>query len=296
MADLHFEASFGGIPLLLGSIETEDGRDIAVQSPSRGDRHYLQDRGARLGKAECEILFVDQPGLAPYLDRFLEFRALVARGEPQIFVHPLYRTSYLARAEAAPNSAEAAAQRVRCRCTFLPEDQPQPATPAGAGVAPIAGAESVAVAAAAADAALAATGLSSSAPSDAREFFATSSNSPDLDPQAMITGVATLTGRINDAIAELDLASSLDRWPAYQAMVGLLAAVRLAGEAATSDFQQLITVRPDRARALLSICAETYGPDRAVEMADRVARINRVRTPNRVPAGTTLKMPAPGAV
>jgi hypothetical protein len=295
MADLHFEASFGGIPLFLASIETDDGRDIAVQSPSRGDRHYLQDRGARLGKADCEILFVNQPGLAPYVDRFLEFRALVAKGEPQIFVHPFYG-AYLARAEAAPNSAEAASQQIRCRCTFLPEDQPQPTTPSGAGVAPIAGAESVSVAATTVDDALAAAGLASSAPSDASSFFDSAASSPDLDPQAVTAGVATLTGQINDAIAELDLATSLDRWPVYQAMVGLLAAVRLAGEAATSDSQQLITVRPDRARALLSICAETYGPDRAVEMSDRVARLNRVRTPNRIPAGTTLKMPAPGAV
>ena len=92
----HFESMFGDMPLLIASVDTEDGRDIAVQSPARGSRHYLQDRGAKLGRADCEILFVDEPGKATYLDRFAAFRSLVAKGEPQIFSHPLIGT-YRAR-------------------------------------------------------------------------------------------------------------------------------------------------------------------------------------------------------
>ena len=40
----YFESMFGSMSLLIASIETDDGRDIAVQSPARGSRHYLRVR------------------------------------------------------------------------------------------------------------------------------------------------------------------------------------------------------------------------------------------------------------
>jgi len=277
MADFHVQSMFGGVPIWLASIETDDGRDIAVQSPARGS---------------CEILFVSQPGQAPYLDRFDAFRALVARGEPQIFSHPLIG-SYRARAEGGTFSANSEESKIRYHCAFLPEDEPQPTAPTGAGVAPTAGVDTVKVAAAAANDQLAATGLSSTTPNDAIAFITALAASADADSQAAIVGVATLTGQINTAIETLDLATHIDRWPLYQSMINLLASVQLAGQAMTSDVQQLISLRADRARPLFAICAEVYGPELAIEQADRVTRLNRVRTPNRVPAGTTLKMPAP---
>ncbi|MEO7735161.1 MAG: hypothetical protein ABIY55_29675 [Kofleriaceae bacterium] len=294
MADVYFESLFGDLPILIASIETDDGRDIAVQSPARGSMHYLQDRGAKLGKVDCEILFVDVPGTSSFLERFDAFRALVAKGEPQIFSHPLIG-SYRARAEGGRHSASSESRQVRYQCAFLPEDEPQPTVPTGAGVAPIAGIESVAVAVSDANRELAAMGLESTAPDDALSFLTTLSESVDVDSQAAIVGVASLTGQINTAIEELDLASHIERWPLYQAMINLISAVQLAGQALTSDSDQLISVRIDRSLPLLAICAEVYGPEVAPELADRITRINRIRTPNRIPAGTTLKLPAPGA-
>jgi len=294
MADIYFESLFADLPLLISSIETDDGRDIAVQSPARGSRHFLQDRGAKFGKTDCEILFVDEPGKASFLDRFDQFRALVARGEPQIFSHPLIG-SYRARAEGGRHTASSDARQIRYQCTFLPEDEPQPTAPTGAGVAPIAGVETVSVAVADANRALVAAGQASSAPDDALAFITAMSESVDADSQAVLVGVASLTGQINTAIEDLDLATNIDRWPLYQAMVNLVSAVQLAGQAITSDADQLISLRVDRALPLLAICAEIYGPEIAPELADRATRINRIRTPNRVPAGTTIKLPAPGA-
>jgi hypothetical protein len=295
MAAFHVEAMFGDMPLLIASIETDDGRDIAVQSPARGSRHFLQDRGAKLGKADCEILFVNEPGKPSFTDRFERFRALVAQGEPQIFSHPLLGVSYRARAEGGRHSASADALRIVYRCAFLPEEEPQPTVPIGASTAPAAGLASVTVAVAAANGALASTGLSSSVPSEALEQTTALSDSSDFDPQAAIVGVATLTGRINDAIAELDLAAHIERWPAYQAFIGLIAAVQRFGDSVRSDVDQLISLRTDTPRPLLAICQEVYGAELAAERADQVARLNRIRTPNRVPAGTTLKLPAPRA-
>jgi hypothetical protein len=293
MAAFHVEAMFGDMPLLIASIETDDGRDIAVQSPARGSRHFLQDRGAKLGKADCEILFVNEPGKPPFIDRFERFRALVAQGEPQIFSHPLLGISYRARAEGGRHSASSTEHRIVYRCAFLPEEEPQPTVPIGVSTAPAAGLAAVTVAVAEANEALASAGLSSSVPSEALEQTTALSVSSDFDPQAAIVGVATLTGRINDAIAELDLAAHIERWPAFQAFIGLIAAVQQFGDSVRSDVDQLISLRTDAPRPLLAICQEVYGAELAAERADQVARLNRIRTPNRVPAGTTLKLPAP---
>lgn len=292
----HFESRFGDLPLLIRSIETDDGRDIAVQSPARGSRHYLQDRGAKLGKVDCEILFVDQPGMGPYLDRFRAFRALVAQGEAQIFSHPMIG-SYRARAEGGRHSANSDAREVRYNCIFLPEDEPQPTVPSGAGVAPIAGVESVVVAVAAVKDELPFVDTTLTWLDDLVAFFESTANSVQADSQEVLSGVATFTGTINAAIDQLELAKSIDRWPLYQAMINLISAVQLGGQALTSDSEQLISFRVDQQpRPLLAICAEIYGAEVAADRAERVARINRVRTPNRVPAGTTLKLPSPGVV
>ncbi len=304
MPDIYFESRFGDLPLLISRIDTDDGRDIAVQSPARGSRHYLQDRGAKLGKVDCEIKFVDEPGKASFLERFDQFRALVAQGEAQIFSHPLIG-SYRARAEGGRHSADSDTRQVVYQCAFLPEDQPQPTVPTGAGVAPIAGVETVAVAVADTNAALDALAASDpkleipddtrALPNNALDFITAASESLDADSQAVTSGVASFTGQINTAIEELDLASNIDRWPLYQAFITLLSAVQLAGQALTSDSDHLISLFIDRPLPLLAICAEVYGPEVAADRADRVTRLNRIRTPNRVPAGTTIKLPAPGA-
>jgi prophage DNA circulation protein len=55
----------------------------------------------------------------------------------------------------------------------------------------------------------------------------------------------------------------------------------------------MTTMRVGTAAPLLSICAEIYGPEVAQQMADQIARANRIRTPGLVPAGTRLEVPLP---
>jgi hypothetical protein len=292
MANFHYESMFGDMPLLIAEISTDDGRDIAVQSPARGSRHYLQDRGAKLGKAECEILFISEPGKASYLERFAQFRALVAGGEPKIFSHPLIGT-YRARAEGGRHSANSESKQIRFQCSFLPEDEPQPATPTGSGVAPIAGVETITVAVDAVKDQLLAQDPPQTWLDDLVSFVTSAANTVDIDSQEVISGAQVFTGIINDTIKEFDLATDIARWPLYQALINLFAAVQVTVESLTSDDDQTISVRVDRPMPLLSICSEIYGPDLAADQAQRVTRMNRLRTPNRVPAGTTLTMPSP---
>lgn len=294
MADIYFNASFGDLDLLISRIDTDDGRDIAVQSPARGSRHSLQDRGAKFGRATAEILFISEPGKSSFLERFDAFRALIAKGEPQIFSHPLVG-SYRARAEGGGFGASSASKSVTYNCVFLPEDEPQPITPTGAGSAPVASPEAVAVAAARADQALAGVGLSSSVPTEAAALITSQAESEDVDPQAVFVGVATMTERINTAVRELELLTTVERWPAYQAMIGLMSAVRFAGDALTATSASLLEIRVDRALPMIAICAQVYGAELAAQRAEQATRLNRVRAPNRVPVGTVLKLPREGA-
>ncbi len=293
IGDITFQGAYGDIDLTITSINTDEGRDIAIQSPARGSRHFLQDRGRRIGKVECEIVFVEEPGKPSYLKRFDAFRVLALSGEPQLFTHPL-TGSFRARAEAMPHTASADAKEIRVTCTFLPENEPQPVSPVGAGTAPTAGVESLTVASALADDALAENGLSSPIPTGCLAAVTGWSDQLDaeLDSQQVFLEVATLTGQITDAIDELELATDIDRWQSYRAFIGLSYQLQRAGEAFTSDSVHLLTITIDHARPLLAICTELYGPEAAMDMATKIAKSNRIRTPARVPAGTVLRVPA----
>lgn len=292
MPNVYFDASYGGIDLLISSIDTEGGRDIAVQSPSRGDRHVLQDRGRKLRSANVSILFIDQPGLAPYLDRYDQFRALVDAGDSQIFSHPL-DGSYQARASELRVSADSGTGQVSCTCTIIAENEPKTVFPLGAGVSAAAGLEAVTTASAAADTSLADAGLSSPVPSSCLAAITKWTNAADeLDTQEVFLGVASLTQQISDATDALDLASDFRRWNAYQSMINLMYQVVRAGEALTAASAQLFDLTVAHALPLRAICAEVYGGALAADKAAQVARINRIRTPGRVPAGTILKMPS----
>jgi hypothetical protein len=294
MADdpnIYFTASFGGIDLLIATIDTEGGRDVAVQSPSRGSKHVLQDRGRRFGRTTCEIWFIDQPNKDPYLKRYDQFRALVNAGEAQIFSHPI-DGSFRARASELDTHANKEELCVVCRCVFLPEDEPQTIFPVGAGASPAAGLEAVTTAATAADTELAAVGLSSDVPSDClASVIAWSDAADDLDSQQVYVEIAARTAQLSAAMDALDLATDLNRWPSYKAMINLQFQFVRAGEAFTADDGQLFEITVARSMPLLAIAAETYGADFAPDMAPKIAKINRVRTPGRVPPGTVLKMP-----
>lgn len=295
MADaVFFRSSFGGVPMLISHIETELGRDVAVQSPSRGDRHVLQDRGRAHRVANVEILFVPQPGLDPYDDRYRDFAELVNAGQAQIFSHPL-DGRYRARASNLRVTSQDGTGEIRCSVTFLAEDEPDTVFPLGAGVSPTAGAEAVATGAANADTELAAIGMSTTVTSLASTSVTAWSQDDSLDPQTVFAGVGTLTSKISDAVDALDAGTNLSHWLAYQALVNLSYQVIRAGEALTSTAGRLFEIAVTAPKPLLAICAEIYGASEAQDKASQVAQLNRVRTPARVPKGTTLKMPPVGS-
>ncbi len=277
---IWFDASFGNIPIRVSSITTDDGRDIVVQTPARGSKHFNQDRGQKVGRVEAEIVFVDEPGARDFRVRFAEFRDLIQLGEPSIFSHPLLG-SYLARCEGGSHTVDAR-RMISFSVSFIPEDQPESVSKAIAGVAPVAGVQSLQVAAQEADDALSEQGLSSSAPSDALarvNGWNDARDAGELDSQDVIVGVESAVSDINQAIGDLELASQVERWPAYAALVHLAYTVRRVADQFTSSSDRMTPLTVAEPEPLLSICARVYGAERAVDMSDVVARRNRIRTP-----------------
>lgn len=308
--NIYFVASYGGVELLIAELDTQGGRDIAIQSPSRGDQHTLQDRGRKLLHVSATILFVDQPGQDPYLDRFDSFRSMADGDGAQIFSHPILG-SYRARISDFSFRASGEESAVDVNCTILAEDEPQLVFPIAAGVSSGAGVEAVSVAAGTAITALGPVGAAIPTTSVPQvkaygSALATIQNCINtatswdiagdvLDSQAAFSALATLTGQLSTAIDALDLLTDLSRWQAYQAIIGLSFQLRRAAEAATSDASNVISVYVPAPVAMLALCARIYGPALASDRAASVTALNRVRRPGRIEAGTTLKMPADGA-
>jgi hypothetical protein len=291
MATTHV-AKFGNVVLLVERFtDPNDGRRWVVQSPPIGEQHALQDRGLDLPRTECELIFNDRPGAGDYLERFLAFRALAQRGVPQLFVHPLHG-AYEAVVADPVYTVDSAELCVRVSCTFLAYTEPEPVAAIGSGVAAAAGPEAVGVAAAAADAELAAAGLTSSVPAEAVTTAEAWAAADEPDARAISLETASYAAKVDDAIESLQLATDLRRWTAYRAMVSLRYNVTRAAAAVTSETRRITSLLVPVATPLVVLCSKVYGARDARDRADQVAKLNGLRTPGLVPAGTTLQLPA----
>jgi hypothetical protein len=287
-----FAAKYGTLALLVTRFRDEgDSRDWVVQSPSIGDQHVLQDRGLQQGRTSCELVFCDEPHAGSYLDRFLAFRELARSPVPQLFTHPIHGAYEAVVADLQPE-VDADERCVRVSCAFLANDEPQPVAQVGAGVVASVGPEAVAVRASATTGALRATGQASAAPAVALTSVTAWAELEDPDARAIGLEVASIAGSIDAEVQRLELAADLRRWPAYRSFMLLRYSVVRAAGAVTSETQRVTTVTLEVAEPLLSLCARVYPVREAQERARQVAKINGLRTPGLVPAGTTIKLPA----
>lgn len=291
----YIQASWGGLDILVSTIDTTGGRDLVVQSPARGNLHVLQDRGLRVKSTTCRLLFCPQPGKADYLVRYDAMRQASEDDIASVFSHPILGT-YRARISEF-NTTAGDGTEIQVSCTIIAEEEPQVVFRTGAGVSLAAGVDSVNTAVGTATATLAELGitLEPDVPAQTSAAVTAWSQAEDLDAQQVFVEVATLTGQLDDVIDELDLAGDINRWTAYQAMILLRYQLGRAAEAATSDADHVFDLVVAVARPLIAICSETYGASLATDRADSIAKLNRLRTPGLVPAGTTLKMISEGA-
>lgn len=293
----QYVGAFGGVDLWITSTQSRSGRDVAVQSPSRGDRHVIQDRGLAIRRTTCELLFATMPQELEgdsYIERFQAFQRMANTGEAATFTHPL-DGSYTARIESFEYNANADEDAIRATAVFIAEDEPIFVRRPGGGATTDAGEEAVAVAAAVADAAVVAAGVVTTAPAKTNATVAGWAAQTKLDAASVLLEVATVSREIDAAIALTNYATSYEQWAAFKALVLLRYQLARAAETFTAESSRVFDLYVTSPEPLLAICARVYGAANAEERAAEVARGNRIRTPGLIPGGTTLKMPSQGA-
>lgn len=283
-------AKYGDQPLLVVSFSDEAGRDWVTQSPSRGDDHLVQERGLRQRRTSVEIVFCDQPGLGDYLERWLAFRAAAESPRPALFVHPL-QGSYLAAVDGLQARVELPERAVRVSCTFVAAAPPVAVFTIGAGVVPQAGPEAVQVAAERADAELAAIGATSATPAACLTAVQAWADAEQPDARVISVQAAGLASQLDDLITAYELATDLDRWAAYRSVIGLRAQVVRAAAAVTADTAVVRRYTVAVAEPLRAIVARLFGARDAETRTLQVQRLNGLRSPGMVPAGTELQLP-----
>lgn len=281
-------AKYGDQPLLVVSFSDEGGRDWVTQSPSRGDDHLVQERGLRQRRTSVEIVFCDQPGLGDYLERWLAFRAAAEATRPALFVHPL-QGSYLAAVDGLQARVELPERAVRVSCTFVAAAPPVAVFAVGAGVVPQAGPEAVQVAAERAAAELAAVGVSSPTPAACLAAATSWADAEQPDARVISVQAAGLVAQLDDLIP--GLAASLDGWAAYRSIIALRARVVQAAAAVTADTAVVRRYAVAVAEPLRAIVARLFGARDAETRILQVQRLNGLRSPGMVPAGTVLQLP-----
>lgn len=286
-------AKYGDQPLLVAKFADAGGRDWVTQSPSRGDEHLVQERGLRQRRTQCEIIFADQAGAGDYLERWLAFRALAERAAPALFTHPT-DGAYLAVVVDLQAEVELPERAVRVSCAFVAAAPPVAVFPVGAGVVPQAGPEAVEVAADQADVALAAVGVSSSTPAACLLAVTAWTSAESPVARAINVEAAALASQLDDLITAEQLATDLDRWEAYRSIVNLRAQVARAAAAVTSDTSTVRQYTVAVAEPLRALVARIFGARDAEQRIEQVQRLNGIRTPGLVAAGTVLSLPAPG--
>lgn len=282
---------FGDHSLLITDYEEEGiGRDWVTQSPATGDQHTLQDRGRGLHRTRCKITFCDEPTGATFEDRWLAFRLAAAAAQAQLFVHPDPNVGTY-QAVVADLTAQASGEErcVRVSCIFIETTAPKPVTPVGAGTAVAAGPEAVGARAATATTELGAVGVTSSVPASCLAAVTAWSAAAEPNARAIALEASALATRIDALLASL---TEPRQWGAYRAVIVLRYAVTCAASAVTSETSRVSSFTLVAAEPLLSLCARKYGAGEAQDRARQVAKLNGLRTPSLVPAGTTLKLPA----
>lgn len=283
-----FVGAFGDIRLNIVSFTHESGRDWVFQSPTRGDKHIGQDRGLRIRRTMCELVFVG-PG---YEDALRAFDEAAGSQDARLFTHPV-RGSYLAVCEGWQYEADAEATEIRGQCTFVELEEPKAVSPLGAGVSPAAGPEAVAVAAEKADAALADIGLSSDAPQFAVSTVVGWVRDEEILPQTVQLQLASVASELDDTIELLQLAQDIESWGAYKQIVLLRRQVFQAAVSVLAETDRLVDFVVPSDAPLLTIATRLYGAQDARSRATQLAQLNSVKTPGMVRAGTRLKVAAP---
>lgn len=294
-----YEASWGG--LRLDVLETDDagGRTLARHRYAHRDGADVEDMGGEERVTRCSLIFFERPTLpgeegTTHYERFRRFEAMKREGKARTFVHPL-TGSYKAKiGEFSWRAAAGQRDTILATVEFV-EDTAEPAVFATGAGAPIgAGAAEVDAAAAEVDA----EGYLVIDPSEVEPIYrstraakaeAAAWEKGDLTSRDVSLGLIKLGNDIDEIVATYNLATDVTRYPLFVAYSKLRYALIKAANAFTERTPRLTTIEVRAAAPLLVIAARFYGAAEADARAAELARLNVIKNPARIEAGTILK-------
>lgn len=277
-------ARFADIEIGVTRLSHEGGQDWAESSPTRGDQHTLMPRGRAIRRTPCEIMFAG----ADFEAKLRAFDEVAERDEPALFVHPL-RGSYRAIVKGWKYDIDETRHLATGACTFVEFEEPRPVAPVSAGVVAVAGTGAMRVAVEKAQAASAAAGRGllatlSDALAAVEEWAA-----EDSDLRAVQTKLDGLVARINEE-ANLIRPSTWESWQLYRSLLRARYQLMQAGQAVVAEADNVYDYVVEQAEPLIATARRLYGGQNARSRADELLRLNGLKTPGMVPAGTKLKV------
>jgi prophage DNA circulation protein len=286
-------ASYGGLPLHLLDTDDDMSREMARRRYPRKDGANTEDLGQIARETACTIVWAG----VGHVQRLVAFLRLVQRGRVESFTHPL-TGSYQARVGDLRFSARAEERDwVVMSATFVEHSTDLAVLDPVQSGNVSAGLEEVKVAGAALDAAVAEflAGQETDAASNALDTVQRWHDEADLAATRIALELGSLSSRINSEMNRLELATNPNAYPAYEAFLALHRSVSRAADAAVSRTPELVEHVVKVGAPLLAICQELYGGEAAVEAFERVLKLNELRRPAFVPAGTRLVIERPEA-
>ena len=246
------------------------------------------DRGLALRETSVEIHFLGVDSR----QKLQQFEQLAESPEPQIFVHPV-RGRYLSTVKEFQYQLRGGVSGNVVTCVFVEYAPPDPVAMPGFGPATAVSSDAVLVSAERAKEAATQSGLSL----------------PSLDTTvdaaaALAAKWASQIGSARDVVAELDESlarlvvqieevkrQGLRAWGVNKHLERLGARLRLLAADTVSDGADLSLHEVSSDVPLISLCARLYNGSVAKQRADEVARINGIRDPGLIRAGTVLRIP-----
>lgn len=281
------EARYDDVAIGVTSLQHEGGQDWSVSSPTRGSNHTLQPRGLKVRRTPCEILFVGDG----FEERWRKFDELANGEEPKLFVHPL-RGSYLAIVEGWTYAVSEVGGLITGSCTFVEFSPPAAPSPVAAASSATAGAAGVRIAKDKADAAALAAGTTFDEGAEALALADEWSSTDGLDARSVQAQLEATTAKIVERLDALKPSNNAE-WQLYKAMLRTNYQLQQSARAVLAEGEIVADFLVETGAPLVVIARRLYGGAQARDRAEDLRRLNNLRSPGYVPAGTRLKVLPP---
>lgn len=283
------EARYADVTIGITSLQQEAGQDWATSSPTRGSNHTLQPRGLKIRRTPCEIAFVGPD----FEERWRKFDELanVEDPQPQIFVHPL-RGSYLAIVEGWTYAISEVGNLITGSCTFVESSPPAPPSPVAAASSATSGTAGVRIVKDKADAAALAAGTTFVEGTEALAVSEEWASSDGIDARSVQAQLDATTSKINARLDQLKPSNNAE-WQLFKSMLRVNYQLRMSALAVIAEGEAASEFVVEAGAPLIAIARRLYGGAQAQERAEDLRRLNNLRAPGYVPAGTRLKVVPP---